>query len=33
VKPAAISDVAWAAMDDATKATVSATMASAAAPF
>lgn len=32
VKPAAISDVAWAAMDDATKATVSATMAAAAAP-
>ena len=27
VKPPAISDVAWAAMDDATKATVSATMA------
>lgn len=33
VKPAAISDAAWASMDDATKATVSATMAAAAAPF
>jgi len=33
VKPASISDVAWAAMDDATKATVSATMAAATAPF
>lgn len=33
VKPAAISDAAWASMDDATKATVSATMAAATAPF
>ena len=32
VKPASISDVAWAAMDDATKATVSATMAATATP-
>lgn len=33
VKPPSISDVAWAAMDDATKATVSATMAASAPPF
>ena len=32
-KPAAISDVAWAAMDAATRATVSATMAATSAPF